>query len=32
MNFTVIITALIILAIFVVPFYLVARGNKNKGA
>lgn len=32
MNLTVIITALIILAIFVVPFYLISRGNKKEEA
>lgn len=31
MNVTVIITGLIILVIFVVPFYLVARSSKKKG-
>ena len=31
MNLSVIITGLIVLAIFLVPFYLVARSSKKKG-
>ena len=31
MNITVIFTGLIILAIFIVPFYLVVRSSKKKG-
>jgi len=31
MNISVIITGLIILAIFIVPFYLISRNSKKKG-